>query len=107
DGGGLVAASRVEGARDLPLLVEDVAALLDPARDEQVAVDAKEVLAVETCFLHFLERANGLGCTYGHASFPSRLAGRPNSNDPVRRSGVWPAVTQTGAGRIAAFPGPS
>ena len=40
DGGSLVAAAGVERPRDLPLLVEDVAALLDPAGDEQVAVDA-------------------------------------------------------------------
>ena len=44
---GLVPAARVEAAGDLPLAVEDVAALLDPAREEHVAVDAEQVLAVE------------------------------------------------------------
>jgi hypothetical protein len=43
----LVPASRVEGAGNLALLVEDVAALLDPARDQHVAVDRQQVLAVE------------------------------------------------------------
>ena len=37
----LVASARVERPRDLPLLVEDVAALLDPAGDEHVAVHAR------------------------------------------------------------------
>ena len=46
-GGGLVPLARVERAGDLALLVEDVAALLDAARDEHVAVDAEEILAVE------------------------------------------------------------
>ena len=41
DGGRLVAAPRVERARDLPLLVEDVAALLDPARHQHVAVQCR------------------------------------------------------------------
>ena len=67
DGGALVSAARVEGARDLPLLVEDVAALLDATRDEHAAVDREEVLAVEPDLLHLLERAHGLGFTYGHA----------------------------------------
>ena len=49
DRGGLVPAAGVERARDLPLLVEDVAALLDAARHEHVAVDAEEILAVEAC----------------------------------------------------------
>ena len=47
DRGGLVPAARVERAGNLALLVEDVAALLDAARDEHVAVDAEEILAVE------------------------------------------------------------
>ena len=58
DGGGLVAASGVERARDLALLVEDVAALLDPARRQHVAIHAEEVLAVEAYILHLLERAD-------------------------------------------------
>ena len=45
--GPLVAAAGVEAAGDLALAVEDVAALLDPARDQHVAVDLEEVLAVE------------------------------------------------------------
>ena len=55
---GLVAASRVERAGNLALAVEDVAALLDPARDEHVAVDAEQVLAVESSLSHLLERAD-------------------------------------------------
>ena len=47
DRGRLVTPARVERAGDLALLVEDVAALLDAARDEHVAVDAEEILAVE------------------------------------------------------------
>src|SRR6476661_2959333 len=61
DRGGLVPAAGVERARDLALLVEDVAALLDPARDEHVAVDGEQVLAVETCLADFLQRAHRLG----------------------------------------------
>ncbi len=49
---GLVSAPGVERARDLPLLVEDVTALLDPARDHHVAVDPEQVLAVESRLLH-------------------------------------------------------
>ena len=64
----LVSSPGVERAGDLPLLVEDVAALLDAARDQHVAVDPEEVLAVEPCVLHLLERAHGLGFTYGHAA---------------------------------------
>ena len=61
DGGTLVAAARVERARDLPLPVEDVPAFLDPARDEQVAVDLEQVLTVEAPLLHLLQRAAWLG----------------------------------------------
>ena len=61
DCGGLVAATRVERARNLALLVEDVAALLDAARDEHVAVHAEEVLAVEAGFTDLGEGADGLG----------------------------------------------
>ena len=57
----LVPAARVERAGDLPLAVEDVPALLDPARDQHVAVDAEQVLAVEARLLHLLERAARLG----------------------------------------------
>ena len=57
----LVAAARVEGARDLPLLVEDVPALLDPARDQHVAVDAEQVLAVEPRLADLAQRADRLG----------------------------------------------
>ena len=59
DGGGLVAAARVERAGDLALLVERVAALLDRARDEHVAVRAEQVLAVETGFPDLAERVIG------------------------------------------------
>ena len=61
DRGGLVPAAGVERAGDLALLVEDVAALLDPARDQHVAVDAEQVLAVEACLADFLQRADRLG----------------------------------------------
>ena len=44
----LVAAPRVERPRDLPLLVEELAALLDAARDQHQPIDAEQVLAVET-----------------------------------------------------------
>ena len=44
----LVPASGVERARDLALPVKDVAALLDPTRDQHVAVDRQQVLAIET-----------------------------------------------------------
>ncbi len=81
DGRGLVPAAGVEGARDLPLLVEDVAALLDPARDQHVAVDAEEVLAVEACLLHLLERAHGLGFTYGHTAISRRPVDGSHSNE--------------------------
>jgi hypothetical protein len=66
DGGALVPAPRVERARDLPLLVEDVTAFLDPARDQEVAVDAEEVLAVEARFPYLMQRADRLGFTNGH-----------------------------------------
>ena len=55
---GLVPASRVEAAGDLPLLVEDVAALLDAPRGEEVAVDVEEVLAVEAELSDLCERAD-------------------------------------------------
>jgi hypothetical protein len=70
DGGALVAAAGVERARDLALLVEDVAALLDPTGDEQVAVDAEQVLAVEARLTYFTQRADRLRLTYRHASYP-------------------------------------
>ena len=65
DGGTLVPAARVERAGDLALLVEDVAALLDPARDQHVAVDVEEVVAVEARLLHLWS-----------ASRPARLHAR-------------------------------
>ena len=70
DGRGLVAATRVERAGDLPLLVEDVPALLDPPRRQHVPVDAEQVLAIETDVVHFLKRADGLRFPYCHG-FPS------------------------------------
>ena len=57
----LVPAARVEGAGDLALLVEDVAALLDPARDQHVAVDGEEVVAVETRLPHLGQRPDRSG----------------------------------------------
>src|SRR5205814_698765 len=74
---GLVPASGVERAGDLALPVEDVAALLDPARDQHVAVDAEEVLAVEARLLDLRDRADGLGLSrYRHAPTPGS-EGRP------------------------------
>src|SRR5207244_9727317 len=75
DSGRLVAAARVEGARDLPLLVEDVPALLDPAGDQHVAIDAEQVFPVEPDVLHLRQRADGLGFTRDRHSHPF-LAGR-------------------------------
>ena len=60
DGSRLVAAPGVERAGDLPLLVEDVPALLDPARQQHVPVDAEEILAVEACLPDLVQRADGL-----------------------------------------------
>ncbi len=78
DRGGLVSATRVEAAGDLPLLVEDVAALLDAARDEQVAEDGEQTFAVETGFPDLVERADRLGLTgdrtSDHTSFRHTLA---------------------------------
>ena len=51
------------------LLVEDVAPLLDPAGDEEVAVDAEQVLAVEARLTYFMQRADRL-TAYRHASTP-------------------------------------
>ena len=59
--GAFVPAARVERAGNLALLVEDVPALLDAARDQHVAVDAEEVLAVEARLLDLLQRADRLG----------------------------------------------
>ena len=67
DCGALVPASRVEGAGDLALLVEDVTALFDRARDQHVPVHREEVLAVEAGLLHLLERAERLGFTNCHS----------------------------------------
>jgi hypothetical protein len=67
DRGSLVPPARIERPRDLALLVEDVAALLDPARDQHVAVDPEEVFAVEPCLFHLLERAHGLRFAHCHA----------------------------------------
>ena len=61
DRGAFVAAARVEAARDLPLLVEDVASLLEASGQEEIAVDAKEILAREPGFPDLVERACGLG----------------------------------------------
>ena len=50
DRGALVAPARVERPGDLALPVEDVPALLDAARDQQIPVDAEQILAVEAPF---------------------------------------------------------
>src|SRR5262245_4034316 len=61
DRGRLVALSRVEAARDLALLVEDVPALLDPAGEEHVAEHPQEVGAVEPGLSDLVQRADR-GC---------------------------------------------
>src|SRR6059058_5821693 len=48
----LVPAARVERAGNLSLPVEDVPALLDPARQHHAAIDAEQVLAVEARVSH-------------------------------------------------------
>ena len=60
DGGGFVPSPRVERPGNLPLPVEDVAALLDPARHDHVAVDLEQVFAVESRFAHLLQGADWL-----------------------------------------------
>ena len=92
DGGRLVAAAGVEGARDLPLLVEDVAALLDPARREHVPVEAEQVLAVQPDLLHFLEGAERLRFPYCHwhplgTIVASLYPVRSEATRPARRMG--------------------
>ena len=77
----LVAASGVERPRDLPLLVKGVAALLDRARDQHVAVRAEQVLTVETRLADLAERRDRLGCAgyrhgRGHSSESPSLADR-------------------------------
>ena len=69
----LVAAAGVERARDLALLVEDVAALLDPAGGQHVAIHAEQVLAVEARLPHLLQRLDGLGFSHCHASLSPRV----------------------------------
>ncbi len=88
----LVAASRVERAGDLALLVEDVAALLDPARDQHVAIDAEEILADEAGLLHLLERADGLRFPDCQIRLPGRRVGCTVS--------AQPAGARTGAGML-------
>src|SRR4051795_8023767 len=57
----LVAATRVERARNLALPIENVAALLDAARQHHAAVDAEQVLAVEARLADLFQRAEWLG----------------------------------------------
>ena len=73
DRGALVAPAGVERARDLALLVQDVPALLDAARDQEVAVDGEEILAIEACLHHLLERADRLRFPYRHAFSLARI----------------------------------
>src|SRR6187551_2588224 len=58
--GGLVPAPGIEASGDLPLLVEDVATLFDPAREQHVTVDPEQVLAVEARLLDLRQRADWL-----------------------------------------------
>src|SRR5205823_14713045 len=91
----LVAASRVEGAGDLALLVEDVAALLDSARDQHVPVDAEEVLAVETCLLDLLQRAYGLCFTADRHRGRTLASGPFGEEVRIRRLRTWPSSGQS------------
>ena len=83
--GSLVPAPRVEGAGDLALLVEDVAALLDPARDQHVPVDREQILTVETRFADLAQGADRL-CFAGnsHATRP-RMSEMPYGERPDPR----------------------
>src|SRR5207244_3973495 len=93
--GGLVPASGVEGARDLALPVEDVAALLDPAGEDHAAVDAEEVLAVEPRLSDLLQRADGLG-------FPGDRHRSQTLTAVVELPPLRVCTGEVGSGRVAA-----
>src|SRR6185503_8920032 len=95
DRSGLVPAAGVEAPGNLPLLVEDVAALLDPAGEEHVTVDPEQVLAVEARLLDLCQRADWL-------CFPGN--GHAGSNcSRSTRVGAW-ARPPTGFGKNGARP---
>src|SRR5688572_11653818 len=82
--GGLVPAPGVEASGDLPLLVEDVAALLDAAGGEEMTVDAEEVLAVEAELLHLRQRADRF-CFPGDRHSRSHSSGWVPAEAPNQR----------------------
>jgi hypothetical protein len=85
----LVPAAGVERAGDLALLVEDVAALLDAARDQHVAVDRQQVLAVETCFADLVQGADRLGFArdrHARRTLTTRVAGAAQAASAYARS---------------------
>src|SRR5262249_41289174 len=82
-----VAAPGVEGARNLALFVEDVAALLDAACDQHVPVDAEQVLAVEPRLLDLTQRAERLCFTDRHRRGIVTIA--PQYSDGVGKAADW------------------
>ena len=100
----LVAASGVEAARDLPLAVEDVAALLDPAGHEHVAVDLEEILPVEVRILDVRSRGNRRG--FAGDRHPSQQCTRGcvsmSPPDWVDRGGTMPARCRASATPVPA-----
>src|SRR4029078_9044396 len=84
-GGGLVPAPGVERSGDLPLLVQDVPALLDRTGDEHVAVHPEEVLAVAPRLLPLLQGLARLGLAYCHVdtSLPGRRTAWTLPVDPA------------------------
>src|SRR5262249_9724033 len=83
----LVAAPGVEGAWNLALFVEDVAALLDPSRDQHVPVDAEQVLAVEPRLPDLTQRAERLCFTDRHRRGIVTIA--PEYSEGVGKAADW------------------
>src|SRR4029079_16633022 len=99
----------VEASGDLPLLVEDVAALLDPAGKDHVTVDAEEVLAVEARLLALRQRADWLCFPgNGHAgsncsrSLSLKVWARPPTG--FGKSGARPSATGSSSALPAGTP---
>jgi hypothetical protein len=69
DRGRLVAPPGIEGAGNLALLVEDVAALFDPARYQHVAIHSEEICPIQPELFGVERRAERLGIPgYRHLS---------------------------------------